>query len=203
MTKISKKMPITITLLVFSYLIAACGIGVGSLGMIFKFKDTGCFIYGFLILAGSLLLAALIRMFADIGQIVFDIRIDMQNSFRQVNELDRELNRDLKTQLQLQADTLNQKLGQSSAETRKLDQELNRDLKTQLQLQADTLNKNLEAIIQKFDRSSHEAQELSQKLAEIKDNFNQMNCDSKDMNQNLHQIRTFFEQIERHLDLKK
>ena len=79
-------MPITMTLLGFSYLIAVCGIGGGSLWMIFKFKDTGCFIYGFLILVGSLLLSALIRMFADIGQMVFDIKADIWNLFRQAKD---------------------------------------------------------------------------------------------------------------------
>ena len=86
MIKIAKKMPITMTLLGFSYLIAVCGIGGGSLWMIFKFKDTGCFIYGFLILVGSLLLSALIRMFADIGQMVFDIKADIWNLFRQAKD---------------------------------------------------------------------------------------------------------------------
>ena len=86
MIKIAKKMPITITLLVFSYLILVCSIGVGSLWMIFKFKATGYFIYGFLILAGSLLLAALIRMFTDIGQIIFDIKADLWNLFKQAEE---------------------------------------------------------------------------------------------------------------------
>lgn len=83
MIKISKKMPITITLLSFSYFIAVCGIVAGGLRMAFKFKDAGSLIYGFLILTGSLLLAALIRMLANIGQMVFDLRADMQNSFRQ------------------------------------------------------------------------------------------------------------------------
>ncbi len=99
MAKIAKKMPITITLLIFSYLIAACGVGGGGLLVVFKFGDKSSFIYGFLIIAGSLLLAALIRMFTNMGQIIFDIRVDMQK-----------LNQDLINQLQLQTDTLNKSL---------------------------------------------------------------------------------------------
>ena len=199
MIKINKKMPITLTLIFFSYLIAVCGIGVGSLWMVFKFKNTAYFVYGLLILVGSLLFAALIRMFANIGQTLFNIRIDLQDSFKKVDELGL----DLKTQLDLQIDTLIQDLNQSSEKTRKLDQESSQGLKTQLQMQADTLNQNLEAIIQRIDRSAHEAKELSQKIVAIKESFDQMNCDSKDINQNIHQIKIFFEQIEKHLDLKK
>ncbi|MFA4853726.1 MAG: hypothetical protein WC616_00025 [Candidatus Omnitrophota bacterium] len=86
MIKIANKMPITIILLFFSYFIAICGVAAGSLWMIFKFKDINAFIYGFLILMGSLLLAALIKMFANIGQMTFDIKADIQNSFRQAKE---------------------------------------------------------------------------------------------------------------------
>ncbi|MBU0548570.1 MAG: hypothetical protein KJ710_03060, partial [Candidatus Omnitrophica bacterium] len=90
-----------------------------------------------------------------------------------------------------------------SHEANELDQKLNQELRGQLQLQAGSLNQDLQAIINKLDKTSHEANELIRKLAAIKDAFNQMNCDSKDMNQNILQIRVFFEQIERHLDLKK
>ena len=120
-------MPVTIFLLFSSCLIAACGLGVGAGGlwMLFKFKDTSSFLNASLILAGSLFLAAVIRMFADIGQMIFDIRIDIQDSFRQASELNQRLSQELRNQLQLQSDSLNQKL----------------------QLQVDVLNQNLQSII--------------------------------------------------------
>ena len=191
MLNFANKMPITKALLFFSYLIAACGLGIGVGGswMLFKSKDMNSFICGFFILIGSLFLAALIRMFADIGQIIFDLRVDIQNSSRQANALNEKLNKELRDQLQLQADALNQelqtligRLDKASHDSDALDQKLNKELRDQLQLQAN---------------------ELIQKIAVIKDNFNQMNLNSKDMNQNIHQIRVFFEQIEKHLNLKK
>jgi hypothetical protein len=182
MVKIAKKMPITIILLVFSYLIAVCGIGVGSFWMIFKFKATGYFIYGFLILVGSLLLAALIRMFADIGQMVFDIKADIWNLFGQAKALG-----------QVQHDALIRQAKDSGQVQHDAFIRQAKELKDSGQVQHDA-----------FIRQAKELKDaLIQKLTDIKDNFNQMNCDSRDMNQNIQQIRAFFEQIERHLDLKK
>ena len=313
MINFTQKMPVVKVLLFFSCLIIACGvgIGVGGLWMLFKFKDVNSFIYGFLILIGSLFLAALIRMFADMGQIMFDLRLDIQRSSRQANELnekliqglqtiigrldktshdsnaldeklsqelrsqlqlqadalnqslqaiigrldktshdsnalDEKLSQELRSQLQLQADALNQvlqtiigRLDKTSHEANELDLKLNKELKDQLQLQIDNLNQKLQlragvlnqglqavidkldktsheanelgqirnqdlrAIIDKLDKTSHEANALAQKIAAIKDNSNQLNLNSKDINQNINQIRIFFERIEKHLDLKK
>ena len=234
MINFANKMPVTKVLLFFSCLIVSCGvgIGVGSLWMLFKFKDINSLIYGLLILIGSLFLAALIRMFADIGQIMFDLRVDIQRSFKQTNELDQKLNKELRDQSQLQADALNQnlqlqsdvlnqklqlragvlsqglqaiidKLDKSSYDANELDGKLNQELKDQLQLQAGALNQDLQTIIGRLDKSSHDANELVQRISAIKDNFNQMNLNSKDMNQNINQIRIFFERIEKHLDLNK
>ena len=112
MLNFANKMPITKALLFFSYLIAACGLGIGVGGswMLFKSKDMNSFICGFFILIGSLFLAALIRMFADIGQIIFDLRVGIQNSSRQANALNEKLNKELRDQLQLQANELIQKI---------------------------------------------------------------------------------------------
>ena len=181
MKKITNKMPITIILLFFSYLIAFCGIGSGVFWVFSQGRDISSFIYGLMILTGSLLLASLIRMFADIGQMIFDTRGDLQDSFSQA----REFNQDLRNQLQ----SIVQRVDQASLEAQELDKRLSQDLRNQLQLQADLLKQNFQSIAQDF--------------AAIKNNFDQMNCDSRDMNQNIHQIRDFFEQIERHLDLKK
>jgi len=192
MIKIANRTPVMILLVFFSYLIAFCGIGSGVFWALFKGKDMSSLIYGSMILAGSLLAASLVRMFADIGQMIFDLKPELQNSFRQA----KELNRDLRNQLQLQNDALKQglqaiaqKLEQSSHEAQELDKRLNQDLRNQLQLQNDALKQGLQAIAKEF--------------AAIKNNFDLMNCDSRDMNQNIRQIRDFFGQIEKHLDLKK
>ena len=165
MSKFTKKMPITVILLGFSYLIAACGIGLGSLWMVSKSTDSGYFIYGLLVLMGGLFLSVLVRMFADIGQILFDTRVDLQNSFSQVNQQAQEL----KSQLALQADTLEEKLeaiiknsGQSFQEKSKLDQKLSQELKAQLELQTTTLKEKLEAVISILNQSSQEKIKLDQ-----------------------------------------
>ena len=156
--KISKKMPVTRILLGFSYLIAAGGIGSGSLWMIFKFNDTGYFINGFLILAGSLFLAALTRMFADIGQIIFDIRIDMQNSFKQTNAL----NQDLKNQLQLQAASLNKNLLDILSSLSQASQE------------AKELSQRFAAIKDNFDQMNCDSKDMNQNIYQIRTFFEQI-----------------------------
>ena len=160
MLKNTKKMPITVTLLAFSYLIVVCGLG--SLLIAFKFKDSGFLIYGFLILGGSLLLAALITMFAYIGQIVFDIRVDIQNSSRKANELSQQLNQDLKTQLQLQADTLNQNL---LSIVQKFDQSSQR---------AKELSQKLTAIKDNFDQMNCDSKNMNQNINQIRTFFEQI-----------------------------
>ncbi len=127
MIKIANKMPITIILLFFSYFIAICGIGAGSLWMIFKFKDINVFIYGFLILMGSLLLAVLIRMFANIGQMTFDIKADIQDSFREAKESGQAqhdaLNQNLQSISQKLAD-INDNFNQMNCDSRDMNQNI-------------------------------------------------------------------------------
>lgn len=67
------KMPVVIVLLFFSWLIAISGVGLFVWNLfIFKFNDIN--LYGLLILLGSLFLAAIVRMFANIGQMIFDLK---------------------------------------------------------------------------------------------------------------------------------
>ena len=67
------KMPVVIVLLFFSWLIAISGVGLFTWNLfIFRFNDIN--LYGLLILLGSLFLAAIVRMFANIGQMIFDLK---------------------------------------------------------------------------------------------------------------------------------
>jgi len=144
MKKITNKMPITIILLFFSYLIAFCGIGSGVFWVFSQGRDISSFIYGLMILTGSLLLASLIRMFADIGQMIFDTRGDLQDSFSQA----REFNQDLRNQLQLQADLLKQNF-QSIAQ-------------------------DFAAIKNNFDQMNCDSRDMNQNIHQIRDFFEQI-----------------------------
>lgn len=67
------RMPTTIALLISSWLIAILGFFGGGFLIIYRFNEVGSLIKGFLIVFGSLILAALVRMFANIGQILFEL----------------------------------------------------------------------------------------------------------------------------------
>lgn len=77
-------------LLVFSWLIAISAISISGYLIIFKFGEVRSLIGGLSILLGGLLLAAVIRMLGDIGQMLFDLKDFLLIDFQ----------KDLKTQLQ-------------------------------------------------------------------------------------------------------
>lgn len=151
MKKITNKMPITIILLFFSYLIAFCGIGSGVFWVFSQGRDISSFIYGLMILTGSLLLASLIRMFADIGQMIFDTRGDLQDSFSQA----REFNQDLRNQLQ----SIVQRVDQASREAQELGKRLNQDFA---------------AIKNNFDQMNCDSRDMNQNIHQIRDFFEQI-----------------------------
>jgi len=144
MIKIVNRTPVMILLVFFSYLIAFCGIGSGVFWALFKGKDMSSLIYGSMILAGSLLAASLVRMFADIGQMIFDLKPELQNSFRQA----KELNRDLRNQLQLQNDALKQGL--------------------------QAIAKEFAAIKNNFDLMNCDSRDMNQNIRQIRDFFGQI-----------------------------
>lgn len=73
MFKTNNKMPITNVLLLFSYISAVLAVlGAGYL-LIFK-PNLKSLVFGIIVLFGGMLLAAVVRMFANIGQILFDFK---------------------------------------------------------------------------------------------------------------------------------
>ncbi|MFA4988977.1 MAG: hypothetical protein WC572_05180, partial [Candidatus Omnitrophota bacterium] len=154
-----RKMPITIILLWFSYLTALCGIATGGLLIALKFRDKDGLILGLLILAGGLVFAALLRLAANVGQILFDTRIDIQNIFKQDNELGMDLREDLRSQAEAIRQGLldiSQLLNRLSIEEKKLKKELAQDIRNQLQLQAEAIRQGLLDISQLLNRLSIE-----------------------------------------------
>jgi len=78
----TKKMPSTRILLILSWLIAIISFCLGGFFIFFKFYKTVLLGLGFLILFGGIILAAVIRMLANIGQILFDLSDINQKLFK-------------------------------------------------------------------------------------------------------------------------
>lgn len=73
------KMPTTVILLFFSWLVAFIGLAWPvAQTIIFGFNHVNVLINSATVLLVSLLLAVIIRMFANIGQMVFDFKSDLQ-----------------------------------------------------------------------------------------------------------------------------
>jgi hypothetical protein len=158
MIKITNKMPVVVVLLVFSFLIAAWGLGAAGFLMVFRFKDMSSLIYAFLILAGSVLLAVLIRMFANIGQMIFDVRIDIQK-----------LTDNLIQSLQ----AIIQKLDEYSRQSGDLEKRFTAIL-DEYARQARDLEKRFTAIKDNFDQMNCDSKDMNQNIYQIRAFFEQI-----------------------------
>ena len=67
-----KRMPTTLLLMVFSWLAVFGGVSTVIFFKLAKYKDDNFLISSLLVILGSMLLAAILRMFGNIGQMVFD-----------------------------------------------------------------------------------------------------------------------------------
>ena len=77
----STKMPTTLILICFAWLIALAGVVTGAYVIfINKFHNPQAFIISVTILSGSLFLSALVRMVSNIGQMLFDIKSFLYNN---------------------------------------------------------------------------------------------------------------------------
>lgn len=75
----ANRMPTTVILLFFSWLIAIAGLTYIVTNMvIFRISNIAALINGVIVLLVSLLLAAIIRTFANIGQMIFDLKADIE-----------------------------------------------------------------------------------------------------------------------------
>lgn len=88
------KMPTTIILLIFSWLIAVLGfLGCSFLILLGRGK-VNSLISGLLVLLGGILAAVIIRMLANIGQILFDSR-DINQNISQIKDFFEQIERHL------------------------------------------------------------------------------------------------------------
>jgi len=127
--------------------------------MVFKYNDAGYIIYGFLILAGSLLLAALIRMFANIGQMFFDVRVDLQNSVRDIGQMIFDIRVDMQNSSRDTQDSFRQ--AKESGESRH--ESLIRCLQS--------LAERLGSIKDNFDQMNCDSRDMNQNIHQIRDFF--------------------------------
>ncbi len=193
-------MPTTIVSLYFSYTIVILGLAISMWLVIFQFSGLKSVLLSLSILIVSLFSAILLRVFGNIGQILFDLKNliarDLGNLNQDIVNLSSQAqnqSRELVAQIQSLRKNLEEVIEKSDSATRDGLQKQNRELVAQIQ----SLRKSLEEVIEKSDSSARDG------LQNIKSNLEQINCDSKDINQYIHQIQTFFEQIARHLELKK
>ena len=109
------KIPVVLVLLVFSWIIATFGSLVGLYCIIYRVPDKNFTLIGIIFILVSLLVASIVRILANIGQIAFDLN----NSFLlQMNNLNQNLS--------LQTQSLNQNL---SLQTQSLSQNLSLQVK--------------------------------------------------------------------------
>jgi len=158
----TNKMPITFILLAISWFVAALGVIVPVYLFIFKGIGQSFFIIGFLILFVGLILGSLIRMFANIGQIIFESKLELQR-IREISNISVQhllgLSQFLKTAFQSQAleldriikgagQNLKSELQNQNVELERIIKGLNQNLKTELQSQTSELDKIIKGLNQ-------------------------------------------------------
>jgi len=79
------RMPTTNLLLAFSWVVAFIGTAAAVFVIIFRFKGITSLLIPLALLFGSLCLAILIRMFANIGQMVFDLKISVSGGMQSIS----------------------------------------------------------------------------------------------------------------------
>jgi len=85
------KIPTTRALLVGSWAIPVLGTIRGGYLIISKFNNIDLLMRGLLIVLGSLVLAVVVRMFANIGQMIFELR----SMVEQINCDSKDINQDI------------------------------------------------------------------------------------------------------------
>ena len=89
------KMPTIKALLVFSWVAGILGLVTSVYLAIFKFNGPDSVISGILILFGGLLLTVAIRTFANVGQMVYDIKFQLYKNLDQINCDSKDINQNI------------------------------------------------------------------------------------------------------------
>ncbi len=185
------KMPVTLVLLVFSLVWAILGFLQGA-HFIFKAGNNKALIQGLGVLLLSLTVASLIRMFANIGQMIFDFNKNLLLYSQKLSMKIDELTSNIGSRIDNLSDNIEERID---------------NLENNVEVEIDNLRnsskKNLEETEEKIDSLNSSLQKLSDEVKLLRNSADSISCDSKDINQNISNIKVFFEQIEKHLDLKK
>lgn len=185
-----KRTPAIVVLSVSSWVIAIIGLVIGGFYYFTSLE------IGLGIVFGSIILAAVVRMLGNIGQMLFELSAYSLSFLKGI---------DRGTQDNFQhLQSLNQSLKDNSWE---INQSLKDSFPVLLQSFKDTtqtLQQHIQEINQSLKDNSREIkQALQESFRDSGQTLQQINCDSRDMNKDIHDIRNFFEEIEKHLDLKK
>jgi 4-hydroxy-3-methylbut-2-enyl diphosphate reductase IspH len=155
-----------------SWLIAIFGLATCGYLIIYKYNQFNYLMSAFLILLGSLLLAAIIRMFGNIGQLFFDLKTFIEKILPSFSNELHTLNHGLVM------------LGKDVQETRQTLTQglttLNQDLKTQFQSQTTALVENLLEVSNSMKSGIEQlSASLTPDLKAVTQNLNILNQDLK------------------------
>ena len=192
----------------YSGITVTIGIIAGGYLIVFNFKDVKMLLGGALIILGAGLLAAMVRMFGNIGKMLFEFTgfqyvqiVELKNQIKTLDTSLAQRHNDLKLYLQpLKEDCLQIKDNTTL---------LKNQIKT-LDASLSRMHKDLTLYLQPLKDDCAQIKDdtsgilgIKDNTMEIKDSVAQIDCDSKDINKNIDQLKTFFEQIEKHLDLNE
>jgi len=218
-----KRMPTTLLLMVFSWLAVFGGVSTVIFFKLAKYKDDNFLISSLLVILGSMLLAAILRMFGNIGQMVFDstknlkVLLDENKRAKDVlNEAIIGLGRAISNDLKVLSNNLTISHEENLKVLNTACEQFGCDLKDLSQnafrIKSILEQEDIKEVILELQRSISNSLEVlsnnlitshEENLKVLNTAYEQFGCDLKDMKNSTLQIKIFFEQIEKHLNLKK
>lgn len=207
------KIPTTVILLFFSWLVFISGISMSVYFAIANSGNTAGLFKALCLFLASVFLSVLIRAFANLGQLLFDSKqvqeqfkissLEMARNLKSISEqlqkhsdLVHDSSGSLKEQVNMISTSISSFQGQSKDDTAQIRRGLQL-ICEQLQAQAELISREVKILKEALISG------ISEDVGGLKGNIERIGCDSRDINDGITKIKTFFELIERHLDLKK
>jgi hypothetical protein len=178
----------SVILLVLSWVVAIGGGAAGAYLFIFYAKDPVMALKGLALFLGCLVVAAVIRMLANMGQLLFDNKIMAQ-------EFSGRVPRDMARLLDANGRLLYE-LHELVEETKSLRSLVAEESKSLRSLVAEE-SKSLRKLV------AEETKSLGDIGEQTKHGCEKIGCDTKELNTNMHYLKGFFSEIEKHLEMKK
>jgi len=171
---VKKNMPTTKILLFFSWTLAVLGLALSIYVVLFKGVTTASLVMAILTVIGGLVLAAVLRMLANIGQLIFDANCNLFDDLRTFHKNKSSQHQEILEQFRVFGRDFTGKL----VDLRSVTEILGRDLTEKL-VDLRTVNESF--------------------LMDFKNISERLNCDSKDVNQTLHQINQTIQQTDQNI----